>query len=96
MVFAQGFAGRVGNFRHRLAVARNQFHDDVERRKGGVVGQRGADAEAGMDAATEMAVQRQRLGDGKTVGKHQMLGAWVDAQAAVVFNGLFAPDNRVA
>ena len=96
LVFAQGFAGRVGDFGDGLAVARDQFHDDVERREGGVVGQRGADAEAGVDAASEVVVERQRLGDGKAVGKHQMFGVRVDAQAAVVFDGFFAPRNRVA
>jgi hypothetical protein len=96
LVGAQTLARAVRQLGHRLAVAARQLHDDVQRRELGVVGELGADAEAGLHAVGEMAVQVQRLGHRQRVREHQALGARVDAQLGVMGQRLFAPLDRIA
>lgn len=96
LVLAQRFAGRVRQLGHRLAVAVDQLHDDVERLEADVVGQVRADAETGHDAVGEVAVQLERLFQIQSVREHQPLGLGVDAQRGVVGQRLFSPHHRVA
>ena len=55
-VVGHGFARGVGNFGHRLTVALHQFEYDVQRGVAQIVGEVGADAEAGFEAAFEILV----------------------------------------
>ena len=61
-----------------------------------IVGEIGADAEAGRDAATEVAVQLDCARQIQAVGKHQPLTHRVDAQLLVMRDGFFTPDKRIA
>src|SRR5207245_6797076 len=83
-VLADGLARRVGNFRHRLAVALSHLDDDVDRLVAQIVGQVGADAERGVRAAVEAPRDRDGEGERELVGEDEMLGARVDAVPAVV------------
>ena len=93
---AQGLARAVGDLGDRAAVALHQLEDDVH---GGdarqIAGELGADAEAGVDAATEVAEQLTALSRSRPSGEHQRLGGGIDAEALVVADGLL-PTPRVA
>ena len=96
LVLAHRFAGRVRQLGHRLAVAVDQLHDDVEWLEADVVGQVRADAEARHDAVGEVAVQLKRLLQIQSVREHQPLGLGVDAQRGVVGQCLLSPNHRIA
>ena len=59
-----------------------------------IAGELGADAEAGVDAATEVAEQLDRLVGSRPSEKHQRLGGGIDAEALVWWLMAFSPTPR--
>ena len=96
LVSAQRFAGGVRQFGDRLAVARHQFHDDVQRWHTVIVRQIGADAKAGHAAIGKVTVQGKCGLEIESVRKYQALRMCVDAQLDIVRQGLFAPYDWIA
>jgi len=96
VVVAHGFAGAVGELGHGLAVAFHQLEHDVQRLVPHVVGEVGADAEAGFEAVFEVLVQRPGFFQIEAVGEGEHFGAAVDFELAVVGIGFVAPNIGVA
>lgn len=95
-VVGHGFARRVGQLGDGLPVAFDQFQDDIQGRMPHIVGQVGADAEAGFEAVFEILVQCPRAFDVQPVGEGQHFGAAVDFELLIVGVGFVAPNVRVA
>ncbi len=67
---AEGLARAVGDLGNRAAIALDQLEHDVHRADAGqVAGELGADTEAGVDAAAEVAEQFDRLVEIEAVGE---------------------------
>ncbi len=94
---AEGLARAVGNLGDRAAVALHQLEHDVHRADAGqIAGELGADAEAGVDAAAEVAQQLDGLVEVEPVGEDQRLLGRVDAEPLIVADGLLAPYHGIA
>lgn len=71
---AEGLARAVGDLGNRAAIALDQLEDDVHRADTGqIAGELGADAETGVDAATEVTEQLHRLVEVEPIGEDQVL-----------------------